>query len=126
MTMVTETVEDLDWPAMLHSAVDGCGIRAVYQPIVELTSGAVAGYEALIRHDEAKRALVEMLGTFAHRIEARLLAEGVERPGELETLAGLRVPLAQGYHLGRPARPPGQDFVARTSTPRREVAPFHG
>jgi EAL domain-containing protein (putative c-di-GMP-specific phosphodiesterase class I) len=55
--------------------------------------------------DETKRALVEMLGTFAGRIDAWLLAEGIERPGELRTLADLGVPLAQGYFLGRPAEP---------------------
>jgi EAL domain-containing protein (putative c-di-GMP-specific phosphodiesterase class I) len=63
---------------------------------------------ALVRdidQDEAKRALVEMVGTFAGRIDAWLLAEGIERAGELETLAALEVPLAQGYHLSRPAPP---------------------
>jgi EAL domain-containing protein (putative c-di-GMP-specific phosphodiesterase class I) len=55
--------------------------------------------------DEAKRALVEMVGTFAGRIDAWLLAEGIERAGELATLADLEVPLAQGYHLGRPGEP---------------------
>ncbi|MFI7600140.1 EAL domain-containing protein [Actinoplanes sp. NPDC049681] len=58
-----------------------------------------------VDHDEAKRALVEMLGTFAGRIDAWLLAEGIERAGELTTLADLGVPLAQGYFLGRPADP---------------------
>jgi EAL domain-containing protein (putative c-di-GMP-specific phosphodiesterase class I) len=58
-----------------------------------------------IDQDEAKRALVEMVGTFAGRVDAWLLAEGIERAGELATLADLRVPLAQGYHLGRPAEP---------------------
>jgi EAL domain-containing protein (putative c-di-GMP-specific phosphodiesterase class I) len=58
-----------------------------------------------IDHDEAKRALVEMVGTFAGRIDAWLLAEGIERAGELAALAELEVPLAQGYHLGRPAAP---------------------
>jgi EAL domain-containing protein (putative c-di-GMP-specific phosphodiesterase class I) len=55
--------------------------------------------------DEAKRALVEMVGMFAGRIDAWLLAEGVERQGELDALAALDVPLAQGYHLGRPELP---------------------
>lgn len=55
--------------------------------------------------DETKRALTEMLGTFAGRIDAWLLAEGIERTGELETLADLGVPLAQGYYLARPGPP---------------------
>jgi len=58
-----------------------------------------------IDRDEAKRALVEMVGTFAGRVDAWLLAEGIERAGELATLADLRVPLAQGYFLARPAEP---------------------
>ena len=40
-----------DWPALLRAAVDGHGLRAVYQPIVDLARGTVAGYEALIRFD---------------------------------------------------------------------------
>lgn len=53
--------------------------------------------------DEAKRALVEMIGTFAGRVDAWLLAEGVERVEELDTLVELGVPLVQGYCLARPA-----------------------
>jgi EAL domain-containing protein (putative c-di-GMP-specific phosphodiesterase class I) len=55
--------------------------------------------------DEAKRALVEMVGTFADRIDAWLLAEGIERPEELDALAVLGVPLAQGFVLARPGAP---------------------
>lgn len=58
-----------------------------------------------IDRDEAKRALVEMLGSFADRIDSWILAEGVERPAELDVLVGLGVPLAQGFLLGRPGPP---------------------
>ena len=34
---------------MLRTALDGCGMRAVYQPIIDLTRGVTVGYEALIR-----------------------------------------------------------------------------
>ena len=251
------TVDDLDWPAMLSAAADGCGMRAVYQPIVDLASGTIAGYEALIRFvgypvrspvpwlraagarrrgaelqaaalraaldhrgalpggcflsvnvapgvlhhrairevwadegdlhgliveltepvadyaslepdldrlrsagaliavddagyhgltqlsalrptlikldralvadidtDEAKRALVETIGTIAARMDARLVAEGVERQGELDTLAALPVPLAQGYHLGRPARPwASLTGTSLTGAERAQAAP---
>ncbi|CAN5791172.1 hypothetical protein BH24ACT3_BH24ACT3_01290 [soil metagenome] len=53
--------------------------------------------------DEAKRALVEMVGTFADRIDSWLLAEGIERFEELDALVRLEVPLAQGFLLSRPA-----------------------
>lgn len=242
---------DLDWPTMLRTALDGCGMRAVYQPIIDLTRGDTVGYEALIRfvgypirnpepwfaaarqhglsaplqaaalraalthrdtlpancfltvnispdvlhtpdiqavwqdegnlhgiiveltetndhtsldndldqlrhagariavddagsghpgltrlrtlrpalikldrslikdidHHETKRALVQMIATFAARIDAQLLAEGIENPGELAALARLHVPLGQGYHLGRPARP-WTHSRSRASLPR--------
>src|SRR5690349_6381758 len=38
-----------DWPTLLRSAVTGHGLRAVYQPIVDLARAVVVGYEALIR-----------------------------------------------------------------------------
>ncbi|MEW1808471.1 EAL domain-containing protein [Pseudarthrobacter sp. NPDC080039] len=58
-----------------------------------------------VDRDEARRALIGMLGAFADRIDAWILAEGVERAEELDALVSLGVPLAQGYHLGRPAPP---------------------
>jgi EAL domain-containing protein (putative c-di-GMP-specific phosphodiesterase class I) len=57
---------------------------------------------AAVDRDEAKRALIEMIGTFASRVDAWVLAEGVETAAELETLARLGVPLGQGYYLARP------------------------
>jgi len=71
------------------------GIRPAF---IKLDRGLVSGVDT----DEAKRALVEMMGTLSGRLDAWLLAEGVETAAELDTLARMRVPLAQGYHLGRP------------------------
>lgn len=67
--------------------------------ILKLDRSLVAGIDA----DEAKRSLVEMLGVFADRMDAWILAEGVERGAEAATLAALGVPLAQGYYFARPA-----------------------
>ena len=53
--------------------------------------------------DPVRVALAEMLGEFAGRIDAWLLAEGIETPAELAAFAQLGVPLAQGWLLGRPA-----------------------
>lgn len=55
--------------------------------------------------DEAKRATIEMLGELAGRLDAWIIAEGVETNHELHALAQLSVPLAQGYYLARPALP---------------------
>lgn len=54
---------------------------------------------------ESKRVLVEMMGTLADRLDAWLLAEGIESWAETEALARLGVPLGQGYFLARPAPP---------------------
>lgn len=60
---------------------------------------------ALVDHldgDEVKLALAELLGRYADRLDAVVIAEGVERPEELAALARLGVPLAQGWLFGRP------------------------
>jgi EAL domain-containing protein (putative c-di-GMP-specific phosphodiesterase class I) len=54
--------------------------------------------------DPVRVALAEMLGEFAGRIDAWLLAEGIETPAELAAFAQLGVPLAQGWLLGRAVR----------------------
>ena len=70
---------------------------------VLLCEGDLRGLVAGIDEDETKAAVIETLGIFASRLDAWLLAKGVETPAELERLIGLRVPLAQGYGLGRPS-----------------------
>jgi EAL domain-containing protein (putative c-di-GMP-specific phosphodiesterase class I) len=53
---------------------------------------------------DARRATaVSAIAAFAGRLDAGVVAEGVERPGELERLMALGVPLAQGYLLAKPA-----------------------
>ncbi len=67
--------------------------------ILKLDRELVAG----IDHDEARAALVEMIRVFANRIDAKVLAEGVETQSEATALRRLDIPLAQGYFFGRPA-----------------------
>lgn len=77
-----------------------------------------------VDRDEAKRALVSMLGTFASRVDAWILAEGVERVEELDALVSLGVPLVQGYCLARPAPPWAQldvDLAHRLASRRPVV-----
>jgi EAL domain-containing protein (putative c-di-GMP-specific phosphodiesterase class I) len=60
---------------------------------------------ALVDHadrDEAKLALAELLGSYAGRLDAWLLVEGIERTEELEAFVRLGVPLGQGYLLAMP------------------------
>ncbi len=76
---------------------------------IKLDRGLISGVD----RDEGKRALIEMLGVFGNRVDAWLLAEGIETSEELEALLQLGVPLGQGYLFARPeATPP---------TPNREA-----
>ena len=73
-------------------------VLAIRPDLVKLDRSLADGVD----RDPAKAAVVEMLGALAGRLDAWLLAEGIEREAELETLVGLGVPLAQGYLLARP------------------------
>ena len=66
--------------------------------LVKLDRALVADIDA----DETKIALVAMLGEFVGRLDAWVLAEGIERQQELDALVRLGVPLGQGYLLERP------------------------
>lgn len=50
-----------------------------------------------------KSVMIKMLGEAADRLDAWIIAEGIEVQPELTELLRLRVPLGQGYFLGRPA-----------------------
>jgi EAL domain-containing protein (putative c-di-GMP-specific phosphodiesterase class I) len=73
-------------------------LAEVRPQLVKLDRALVAGADT----DPVKAALAEMVGTFTSRIDAWLLAEGIETVGELAVFARLGVPLAQGWLLGRP------------------------
>jgi EAL domain-containing protein (putative c-di-GMP-specific phosphodiesterase class I) len=74
-------------------------IVALRPQFVKLDSSLVAGLDS----DEAKLAVIEALGTFSSRIDAWMVAEGVERAEEVAALQRVRAPLGQGYWLGKPA-----------------------
>ncbi|MGX5658016.1 EAL domain-containing protein [Geodermatophilus nigrescens] len=76
-------------------------LTAVKPQMIKLDRALVAGADT----DEVKLALAQLLGEFGGRIDAWLLAEGVETWGEMDAFIRLGVPLAQGYLLARPAPP---------------------
>ncbi|MCU0306891.1 MAG: EAL domain-containing protein [Thermoleophilia bacterium] len=65
---------------------------------VKLDRSLVAG----IDEDQVLQALVASIVTFAERIGAQVIAEGIERVEELRALVGAGVALGQGYLLARP------------------------
>lgn len=69
--------------------------------IVKVDRTLIAGIDA----DPIKRGAVTVLSDLVSRMDSKMLAEGVETRGELQVLASLRVPLAQGWLMSRPASP---------------------
>ncbi|HEY4633418.1 MAG TPA: EAL domain-containing protein [Candidatus Limnocylindrales bacterium] len=74
-------------------------IAALRPSIIKIDRDIVHG----LWRDDAKQALVEAFVSFGRRIGAQIVAEGVERRAELETLRALGVPYGQGFLLGRPS-----------------------
>lgn len=62
--------------------------------------------------DLARRTLLSSLAVFADAVGCRLVAEGVETPGELQALRDCGIVLAQGFLLGEPSRAPHWDGFA--------------
>lgn len=55
-----------------------------------------------IDRSRAQRALASAIVAFAADMGSRVIAEGIERPGELDVVQQLGVDWAQGYHFGHP------------------------
>lgn len=53
-------------------------------------------------NEPARAAVVETLSELASRIDAWVVAEGIERLEELDALIRMRIPLGQGFAFGRP------------------------
>jgi len=90
---------------------------ALRPDLVKVDRSLIAGIDV----DPVKRELVELLGSMVGRMGAWLLAEGIERREELETLVRLGVPLGQGFLLGRPT-PDRRDLDEETAARIRELA----
>lgn len=90
----------------LQVAVDDAGAGyASFRHIVRLRPDVIKVDLTLIRdidQDPVRQSLVVSLVSFAAKTGSVLVAEGVETDGELDMLASLGVPSAQGYLLGRP------------------------
>ncbi|MGF7235611.1 MAG: EAL domain-containing protein [Frankia sp.] len=89
-----------------HVALDDVGsayaglarIAALRPDLVKLDRELVAYAD----HDDVRLALIELVGNFATRVRAGMVAEGIERDEELAALIALGIPFGQGWLLGRP------------------------
>jgi EAL domain-containing protein (putative c-di-GMP-specific phosphodiesterase class I)/AmiR/NasT family two-component response regulator len=73
--------------------------------IIKLDIGLLRDF----RFKSGQLAITNALVTFAQDVGAQVIAEGVEKPSELELLHELGVGWAQGYHLGMPG--PAREWV---------------
>lgn len=72
--------------------------------------------------DPAKRALCRAVITFAHTTGARVIAEGIETSGEMDTMRRLGADYGQGYFLQRPAALEDLDLPASAAADERRRA----
>jgi EAL domain-containing protein (putative c-di-GMP-specific phosphodiesterase class I) len=87
-------------------AVDDAGAGfASLQHILRLSPDIIKLDRTFIEHvadDPVRRALTTALVSFAHDIDATLVAEGIASPDELDALRAIGVRHGQGRFLGEP------------------------
>lgn len=88
-------------------AVDDVGVGfSSLESIIELAPNYIKVDIALVRNIDTDRSRQEMLRTLnelAHKLGAEIIAEGIERPAELDTIKKIGIRYGQGFLLGRPA-----------------------
>jgi EAL domain-containing protein (putative c-di-GMP-specific phosphodiesterase class I)/GGDEF domain-containing protein len=93
--------------AGLKIAIDDAGSGySGLEAILNLRPDYIKVADSLVRGlegDPIKREIISSLAAIGRRIDATLVAEGIEREEEREALIALGVEFGQGYLLGRPA-----------------------
>jgi len=88
-------------------AIDDAGAGySSLQAIAELQPDYIKVDRSLIQDihkDKIKEHILETFVTFAHKMNIRIIAEGIEQSDELLKLMRMGVHFAQGYYIGRPA-----------------------
>ena len=83
----------------------GAGYSSL-QSIAEMEPDFLKFDMSLVRHldrQPIKRSLLETMVRVSDSVSAPVIAEGIETPGELQTIREMGVPLGQGWHLSPPA-----------------------
>ena len=84
---------------------------------IKLDRTLIDGIEA----DRSRQALAAGLISFAEKIDATIVAEGIERPAEVDALAELGVRYGQGFFFARPAPLPLPLLVGATGADRESA-----
>lgn len=120
-----EQIEDYDGLSAALASIRSAGVRlavddagagfASLRHILRLEPDFIKLDRTLIsgiERDRTRQALAAGLTSFGDRIDVTIIAEGVERLVELETLMELGVRYGQGYFFARPAPPPLPEISA--------------
>ena len=73
-------------------------VAEIRPDFLKLSRSMVAGVDG----DATREAVLRATAAFAHEVGARIVAEGVERPEELEALRAMEIDYGQGWLFGRP------------------------
>ncbi len=93
--------------ASFRFAIDDAGSGySGLETILQLRPEIIKVADSIVRNvhaDAIKREVLASLLSLGRQIGATLVAEGIESPEELRTLAELGIPFGQGFLLGKPA-----------------------
>lgn len=93
------------WVALDDVGAGRCGLRAIAEvvpDVVKVDRALIGGVDA----HRGRRAAVAALARLARELGIVVVAEGIEREGELRAVREVGVPLGQGLLLGAPAEAP--------------------
>jgi diguanylate cyclase (GGDEF)-like protein len=90
-------------------------VAEIRPDFLKLCRGMVTGVD----QDPSRQAVLRATVAFAREVGARIVAEGVERPEELEVLREAEVDYGQGWLFGRPAEPWPEGPARSVAAPRR-------
>jgi EAL domain-containing protein (putative c-di-GMP-specific phosphodiesterase class I) len=76
-----------------------------------------------IDKSHVKQEMTRALKAFAEKMDSTIIAEGIEREGEKETLLDLGIDYGQGYLLARPAPLENFDLTAPAAVDDRDRQP---
>jgi EAL domain-containing protein (putative c-di-GMP-specific phosphodiesterase class I) len=129
---ITEHAPVTDYPALVRAlepqraagvrlAIDDVGAGySSFRHILNLRPDIIKMDMSLVRDielDPVRQSVAAALVTLARTSGAQLIAEGVETHAELDTLAALGVPLAQGYLFSPPTAAPAVDGYPTAAPP---------
>lgn len=113
-------------------AIDDAGAGySSLQAIAELQPDYIKVDRSLVHNifkDKIKESILETLVSFAHKMNIRIIAEGIESEDELYKLLRMGVHFGQGYYLGRPGtglQPFGQALCEQIQR-YRTIYSMHG